>query len=485
MSQPSTEEHTRRENWAAQENRRRQDEYQRADLAWIQDERLLDWMLSTARSGTGFLPQQLGSTFDAKRGEPLFGVLNNCRLIEVKHSSGDYPRGSSGFSFQIARAIQSRVTGSRGTSVPGADDLRITDEGRAVVSDRRIVFDGHRHREWALDKLTGLQHDPSRPITLIHVSNRRKVYGFAYPPEQAPVARYALELGAAAHTGNTGALIAFLQTERGQHARLRPPRPPIASPDDAPSMLASLGAGFRDLVTPESKARGRRVLRNVAVGGMAILILGAGVSALAHPSAGDQEEAAHGAPATAMTTTMPTAGASAEITSAALDEPSLSPTPNPSSTPSSTPSPSLTPMPTPTPTLDPSPTIEPDQDVQKVKVGARPTPPKLLRTTAASERVGAICRDGSSSDATGRGACSWHGGVRKWIYEKPYWVVENKATNAARTKKYKAALKTWNAQTSRNRLLARYPYSKGPYKKGSPGYATWRDTNRNGIACDH
>lgn len=29
-------------------------------------------------------------------------------------------------------------------------------------------------------------------------------------------------------------------------------------------------------------------------------------------------------------------------------------------------------------------------------------------------RVGAICRDGSSSGATGRGACSWHGGVSCW-----------------------------------------------------------------------
>ncbi len=30
-------------------------------------------------------------------------------------------------------------------------------------------------------------------------------------------------------------------------------------------------------------------------------------------------------------------------------------------------------------------------------------------------RVGAICRDGTRSAATGRGACSWHGGVARWI----------------------------------------------------------------------
>lgn len=30
-------------------------------------------------------------------------------------------------------------------------------------------------------------------------------------------------------------------------------------------------------------------------------------------------------------------------------------------------------------------------------------------------RVGAICNDGTRSSATGRGACSHHGGVRNWI----------------------------------------------------------------------
>lgn len=31
-------------------------------------------------------------------------------------------------------------------------------------------------------------------------------------------------------------------------------------------------------------------------------------------------------------------------------------------------------------------------------------------------RIGAICGDGTRSYATGRGACSWHGGVSRWLY---------------------------------------------------------------------
>ena len=30
-------------------------------------------------------------------------------------------------------------------------------------------------------------------------------------------------------------------------------------------------------------------------------------------------------------------------------------------------------------------------------------------------RIGAICSDGWESSATGRGACSWHGGVKEWL----------------------------------------------------------------------
>ena len=33
-----------------------------------------------------------------------------------------------------------------------------------------------------------------------------------------------------------------------------------------------------------------------------------------------------------------------------------------------------------------------------------------------SKRIGAICKDGTYTTATGRGAGSWHGGVDRWLY---------------------------------------------------------------------
>ena len=43
-------------------------------------------------------------------------------------------------------------------------------------------------------------------------------------------------------------------------------------------------------------------------------------------------------------------------------------------------------------------------------------------------RVGAICRSGEISRATGKGACSNHGGVRCWLYQhgpqaSPLWIL--------------------------------------------------------------
>lgn len=62
----------------------------------------------------------------------------------------------------------------------------------------------------------------------------------------------------------------------------------------------------------------------------------------------------------------------------------------------------------------------------KVDVITRPTTHIIVRTPKPAPqpvqqqthyRVGAICRDGWRSSATGRGACSHHGGVSEWLYE--------------------------------------------------------------------
>lgn len=40
-----------------------------------------------------------------------------------------------------------------------------------------------------------------------------------------------------------------------------------------------------------------------------------------------------------------------------------------------------------------------------------------IKTNNLKTRIGAVCNDGTTSRATGRGACSHHGGVDYWLYE--------------------------------------------------------------------
>lgn len=68
---------------------------------------------------------------------------------------------------------------------------------------------------------------------------------------------------------------------------------------------------------------------------------------------------------------------------------------------------------------------EPVNEVTSIGTYVAPTPkatspaPQTRSTapqTTSSGRTGATCRDGTHSNATGRGACSHHGGVATWLY---------------------------------------------------------------------
>ncbi len=67
---------------------------------------------------------------------------------------------------------------------------------------------------------------------------------------------------------------------------------------------------------------------------------------------------------------------------------------------------------------------------------------QVLQTVYSNVRTGAICRDGSSSGSTGRGTCSWHGGVNKWLTLPPKQTYVNK--------KYKCYLNQTTNQYTRN-----------------------------------
>ena len=58
---------------------------------------------------------------------------------------------------------------------------------------------------------------------------------------------------------------------------------------------------------------------------------------------------------------------------------------------------------------------KPEPKPEPTPAKTAPVAPVQKQSTGA--RVGAICRDGWRSSATGRGACSHHGGVSTWLYD--------------------------------------------------------------------
>jgi len=76
----------------------------------------------------------------------------------------------------------------------------------------------------------------------------------------------------------------------------------------------------------------------------------------------------------------------------------------------------------------------PEEPVEVVPVEPNPTPidpidfpdwdtdtpqkkKKHPKKRPKEDRIGAVCKDGTSSNATGGGACSGHGGVKYWVYK--------------------------------------------------------------------
>ena len=123
--------------------------------------------------------------------------------------------------------------------------------------------------------------------------------------------------------------------------------------------------------------------------------------------------------ATSINTPTSTATASA----AATFTPSATISPTPSASPTLTPTPTCSPTPTFTPSATPTPTSTPVPPTPWIPTATlKPTreptrePTSPPQPTPEPDKCGAICVDGTTSSATGGGACSYHGGVKEWLY---------------------------------------------------------------------
>src|SRR5487761_1697917 len=187
--------------------------YQRALVAWQQDDQTFQACLDLIRKGPGQTDGML-----LKSGEGCYFTYGKSSLVESRRAQGHYIAGYSGFSFRVAKGVNYHLGGVRGHYVPGPDEPTQIDTGTMFFTTQRFVFLGSRqNREWAFPKLLGYQHDPSGPRTFVQVANRQKVSGFDYAPEDSVLLHFVVALCLAASQGHVADLETSLGGEVSEH----------------------------------------------------------------------------------------------------------------------------------------------------------------------------------------------------------------------------------------------------------------------------
>jgi hypothetical protein len=220
---------------AKQEERRREVEQSRLAEEYEKDRADWEEEVESARSDLAIAeasPEDfIESAGDApillKKGEFPILVITSIGLVEMAQGGGSYHGGSHGVSLRVAKGVSYRVGGHRGTFAPAPEMLKIVDEGTAVVTNQRVVFQGAgKTREWLFTKLIGVDHDPERGMSMLHVANRQKASGLAYGEGISDAFRLRMDVALAHYTGELEGLQVVLK-QRVAEVDAEEPVPPM------------------------------------------------------------------------------------------------------------------------------------------------------------------------------------------------------------------------------------------------------------------
>ena len=94
-----------------------------------------------------------------------------------------------------------------------------------------MVFQGAgKTREWLFTKLIGVDHDPERGMSMLHVSNRQKASGLAYGEEISDAFRLRMDVALAHHMGDLAGLQVVLKERIAELEAEEPPPPMVTEP---------------------------------------------------------------------------------------------------------------------------------------------------------------------------------------------------------------------------------------------------------------
>lgn len=172
-------------------------------------------LIEAARTFEGFSPAEAQKQgFILGKSEKLYGIVEDAQLVEVKHAKGHYRYGGTSMRFRVAKGVSLGAGGGRGSFVPGPEGPTSIDQGRAAITNTRILFHGPRQsREWDFAKLTGIDHATDGSWTALTVTNRQTTSGLGYPSSAADEVRFHITLAMAEFLGTREDLVASLEAD--------------------------------------------------------------------------------------------------------------------------------------------------------------------------------------------------------------------------------------------------------------------------------
>ena len=172
-------------------------------------------LIEAARTFEGFSPAEAQKQgFILGKGERLYGIVDDAQLVEVKHAKGHYRYGGTSMRFRVAKGVSLGAGGGRGSFVPGPEGPTSIDQGRAAITNTRVLFHGPRQsREWDFAKLTGIDHAADGSWTALTVTNRQTTSGLGYPSGAADEVRFHMTLALAQFQGTREDLVTSLEAD--------------------------------------------------------------------------------------------------------------------------------------------------------------------------------------------------------------------------------------------------------------------------------
>ena len=209
--------------------RRAAADYRRALEPWQEEADALRGYLDVTRTFAGATAADEPSVpLRLAPGERVFSVLERASLVEPRKRPEQWSAGYTGFSFRLARGVRYRLADTKGKKDPGEEAPTAVDTGAAMITDRRVVFQGSRRtREWAFNKVAGYHNDGRVPLTLFQVSNREKVSGLLYDRAGAEEVHFRLALALAHYDGTVGDLVNHIERQLAVHEGSRPEPPEL------------------------------------------------------------------------------------------------------------------------------------------------------------------------------------------------------------------------------------------------------------------